>query len=90
MTSKITTFPSYLKGTNTIKGSFPVYVNYSVDENGIDICNVQQSITDDRNQIQQALEETKNIGLITQNSDSIDTFVYVINDGTNTTKFIEI
>lgn len=90
MASNITIFNSYLKGTKTIKGSFPIYVNYNINEDGVNVCDIQQSIIDDRNQIQQALEEVKNIGLISQSSDSVDTVVYLVNDGDKNTKFIQI
>jgi hypothetical protein len=91
MASNITVLNSYLKGTKTIKGSFPIYVNSTISTEGVNICSkgdVQYQKTEDIINI--LLKEDGSVGLSTQESDDINTVLFYVQPDNFELYYIEI
>lgn len=78
MTSNITVFKSYLKGTKTIIGNFPVYINKNISSEGINICDKIDTNYQTEQLTEELLKETGIIGLVTQESNDVNTVLIVL------------
>lgn len=78
MTSNITIFKSYLKGTKTIIGNFPVYINKNISSEGINICDKIDTNYQTEQLTEELLKETGITGLVTQESNDVNTVLIVL------------
>ena len=86
MATNIKIFNSYIKGTKTIKGYFPVYTP-DTEKN----CNIEEEINYQKSNISELLEENTGNALITQESDEINVILLLVNVGSsNVTYYIQI
>jgi hypothetical protein len=88
MATNIKIFNSYIKGTKTIKGYFPIYT----PDNEKD-CNIEEEISYQKSNIQELLEENTGNALITQESDELNVILLLVNvnvNSSNVTYYIQI
>jgi hypothetical protein len=78
MTSNITVFKSYLKGTKTVVGNFPVYINNNISSDGSNICDKIDTNYQTEQLTEELLKEIGVVGLVTQESDDVNTVLIVI------------
>jgi hypothetical protein len=90
MTSNITVFKSYLKGTKTIKGYFPVYINQNISSEGVNVCDISEVVYTDKQLTEELLKETGIIGLVTQESNEVNTVLFVVQSGDSIQYYVEI
>lgn len=81
MATNIKIFNSYIKGTKTIKGYFPVYTPDN-EKN----CNIEEEIQYQKTNIQESLEENELSALITQESDDINIILLLVDVDPSTYK----
>jgi len=90
MTSDITVFKSYLKGNNTITGNFPVYINKNISSGGSNICDKVDVNYQSEQLTDELLKEIGAVGLITQESNDINTVLFVVQDENLISTYIEM
>jgi hypothetical protein len=90
MTSNITVFKSYLKGTKTIKGYFPIYINQNISSEGVNVCDISEVVYTDKQLTEELLKEQDVNRLITQESNDINTVLFVVQSGDSIQYYIEI
>jgi hypothetical protein len=81
MATNIKIFNSYIKGTKTIKGYFPIYTP-DREKN----CNIEEEIQYQKTNIQESLEENELSALITQESDNINIILLLVDVDPSTYK----
>jgi hypothetical protein len=87
MNSDIFVFKSYLKGNKTIKGNFPIYTSSTYSNN---LCNVIEESSKTEEDINALLQENPPTGLITQDSNDVNTIVFLVSGVGSDAQFIEI
>jgi len=87
MNSDIFVFKSYLRGNKTIKGNFPIYTSSIYSNN---LCNMTDESSKTEDDINALLQENPPSGLVTQESDNINTIVFLVSGVNSDKQFIEI
>lgn len=83
MNSNIKIITSYLKGTKTIKGYFPIFVPSE------DICNISEKENLSMEAINKQLDEGDTFGLVTQDSNNVNRTFFIL-DNDSESFYVEI